>query len=259
MVTQFANPARFEAFARIAAPIAFWIMAATLAAGTVWGLFIAPADVEMGDGYRLIFVHVPAAYLAMQTYAAIAVFALVGLIWRHPLADVGARVSAPVGAMFCALALGTGMLWGQPMWGTYWEWSDPKMVSMLVLLLTYLALIAIWAATDNPQRAARLAGIAALVGVVNLPVIHYSVYWFASLHQPGTLIRAGGPRMPASMAWPLILMILGYIALYVWLLLTRMRSAIDLRRAETLERRKLGAAPSRARVEESGAGETANG
>lgn len=250
MVTQFANPARFEGFARIAAPIAFWIMVAALGAGSIWGLFIAPMDEEMGDGYRLMYVHPPAAYLAMQTYVVIAVAALVGFVWRHPLADIAARVSAPIGAVFCALALATGMIWGKPMWGAYWVWSDAKLVSVLILFLTYLALIAIWAGSENPQRAARLAGIAALIGVVNIPIIHFSVYWWATLHQTPTLLTAEGPKAPMSMVWPLLLMILGFVALYVWLLITRMRSAIDLRKAEGLERRALGVAPSRARLEE---------
>ena len=265
MITQFANPARFEGFARVASPIAFWVMTLSLAAGTVWGLFIAPMDAEMGDGYRLIYVHPPAAYLAMQTYGVIAVASLIGFVWRHPLADIAARVSAPIGAMFCVLALGTGMLWGKPMWGTYWEWSDPKLVSVLVLLLTYLALIAIWVSTDDPQRAARLAGIAALIGVVNIPIIHFSVYWWNSLHQAGTLLRSGGPRAPASMIWPMLIMMVGFVALYVWLLLTRMRAAIDMKKAEGLERRSLGAKPSRARLEDAApaggnpAGGVANG
>ncbi len=250
MVTQFANPARFEGFARVAAPVSGVIALAALAIGTIGGLFIAPMDAEMGDGYRLIFVHPPAAYLAMQVYVVIAVAALVGFVWRHPLADIAARVSAPIGAGFCVLALATGMIWGQPMWGTYWEWGDAKLVSVFVLLLVYLGLIAIWAASDNPQRAARLAGIAALIGVVNIPIIHYSVYWWATLHQPGTLIRAGGPRAPMSMIWPLLVMIAGFVALYVWLLLERMRSAIDRQKAAALERRALGARPSRARLED---------
>jgi heme exporter protein C len=259
MVTQFANPARFEGFARIASPIAFWVMTLALAAGAVWGLFIAPMDSEMGDGYRLIFVHVPAAYLAMLVYVGIVAAALVGFVWRHPLADIAARVAAPIGAVFCVLALLTGMVWGKPMWGAYWVWNDARLVSVLVLFLFYLALIAIWAAADNPQRGARLAGIAALIGAVNIPIIKFSVDWWATLHQPATVIALGDDggletNIALSMLWPLLLMCVGYTAAYVWLLLMRMRSAIELRKAEGLERRALGAQPSRARLEDAAPG-----
>ncbi len=253
MVTQFANPARFEGFARVAAPVAGVIAAVSLAVGTVWSLWIAPLDSEMGDGYRLIFVHIPAAYLAMMVYVGIAVAALVGLIWRHPVADIAARASAPIGAVFCALALATGMIWGKPMWGAYWVWGDARLVSVLVLFLLYLALIAIWAAADNPQRGARLAGVAALAGVVNIPIIHFSVEWWATLHQGPTMVALEDGKLQTNMAismlWPALIMCLAYTALYVWMLLTRMRSAIDMRKAEAAERRNLGAQPSRAVLE----------
>jgi len=245
MLTRFSNPARFEAVAGPAAAGFGWAAALLLALGAGWGLFVAPPDAEMGDAYRLIFVHVPAAWMAMFVYLFIAGAAVAGFVWRHALADSAARAAAPLGALFTALALVTGAIWGKPMWGAWWVW-DARLTSVLVLLFLYLGLMAVWASVEPQARAARIAGAVALLGAVNIPIIKFSVDWWSSLHQPATVVRLDGPRIDPAMLWPLLIMALGYMAFFGWAQLTRMRAAMARRRAEAAERR---AAPSRARLE----------
>ena len=179
-----------------------------LGLGLYLALFVAPPDYQQGETVRIMFVHVPAAWLAMFGYMLIAIAALGTLIWRHPLADVAAKTAAPIGATFCFIALVTGSLWGKPMWGTYWVW-DARLTSMLVLFLLYLGLIALWQAIDEPGRAGRAAAILALVGVVNIPIIKFSVDWWNTLHQPASIVRTGGPTIDPSMLWPLLVMAIG--------------------------------------------------
>jgi heme exporter protein C len=236
----YANPERFAGLARTLLP---WTMGlALILAGiaTVWGLAIAPPDYQQGEAMRIIYVHVPAAWMSMFVYAVMAVSSAVAFIWKHPLADVAAKASAPIGAVFTALALATGMLWGKPMWGTWWVW-DARLTSVLVLFFLYLGYIVLWSAIEEPARAARAARILALVGAVNLPIIKFSVDWWNTLHQPASVFRMDGPTMPAEMLTPLLIMGLAYNLLYVAILFMRMRAEIAERRLRTI---RLGLEPA---------------
>ena len=228
-----ANPTRFLDLAGRAIP---WLTAAALmvlSVGLYLSFFVAPPDYQQGETVRIMFVHVPAAWLAMFGYMLIAVAALGTLIWRHPLADVAAKTAAPIGATFCFIALVTGSLWGKPMWGTYWVW-DARLTSMLVLFLLYLGLIALWQAIDEPGRAGRAAANLALVGVVNIPIIKFSVDWWNTLHQPASIVRAGGPTIDPSMLWPLLVMIVAFTLIFVLLHLIAMRAEIYRRRVHAM-------------------------
>ena len=236
----YANPERFAGLARTLLP---WTMGlALILAGiaTVWGLAIAPPDYQQGEAMRIIYVHVPAAWMSMFVYAVMAVSSAVAFIWKHPLADVAAKASAPIGAVFTALALATGMLWGKPMWGAWWVW-DARLTSVLVLFFLYLGYIVLWSAIEEPARAARAARILALVGAVNLPIIKFSVDWWNTLHQPASVFRMDGPTMPAEMLTPLLIMGLAYNLLYVAILFMRMRAEIAERRLRTI---RLGLEPA---------------
>jgi heme exporter protein C len=166
-------------------------------------------------------------------YAVIASASLGSLVFRHPLSDVAAKSAAPLGAAFTALALFTGAMWGRPMWGTYWQWGDARLVSELILLFIYLGYIALWNAVDDPNRAAKAAAILALVGAADVPIIHYSVEWWNTLHQT-TIFPRTGPTVDAAFLWPLLIVALGYTVLFVWLWLLRMRTEVFDRRARTL-------------------------
>jgi len=229
-----ANPTRFLNLVDAIVP---WLAALTLillGIGLYLSFFVAPPDYQQGETVRIMFVHVPAAWLAMFGYLLIAVAALGTLIWRHPLADVAAKTAAPIGATFCFIALVTGSLWGKPMWGTYWVW-DARLTSMLVLFLLYLGLIALWQAIEEPGRAGRAAAILALVGVVNIPIIKFSVDWWNTLHQPASIVRLGGPTIDPSMLWPLLVMAIAFTALFVLLHLIAMRAEILRRRIHALQ------------------------
>jgi heme exporter protein C len=222
---RFANPARFM---RLSAAILPWCAAVTallLAGGLYLALFVAPPDYQQGEAVRIMFVHVPAAWMASFVYASLALSSAVALIWRHPLADIAAQSAAPLGAGFTLLCLVTGSLWGEPMWGTWWVW-DARLTSVLVLFFLYLGYIALVNAFDEPTRGARAGAILALVGIVNLPIIKFSVDWWNTLHQPASVFRIGGPTIAASMLWPLLIMALGFTLLFVTLLLIRMRTAL---------------------------------
>jgi heme exporter protein C len=229
-----ANPTRFLDLAGRAIP---WLTAAVLillGLGLYLAFFVAPPDYQQGETVRIMFVHVPAAWLAMFGYLLMAVAALGTLIWRHPLADVAAKAAAPIGATFTFVALVTGSLWGKPMWGTYWVW-DARLTSMLVLFLLYLGLIALWHSIDEPGRAGRAAAILALVGAVNIPIIKFSVDWWNTLHQPASIIRMGGPTIDPAMLWPLLVMALAFTLLFVLLHLIAMRAEILRRRVRALQ------------------------
>jgi heme exporter protein C len=220
---RFASPARFM---RVSATLLPWCAAATvllLAAGVILALFVAPPDYQQGEAVRIMYVHVPAAYMASLVYAVVAVASAVALIWRHPLADIAAQEAAPLGAGFTLICLVSGSLWGEPMWGTWWVW-DARLTSVLVLFFLYLGYIALIHAFDDPTRGARAGAILALVGVVNLPIIKFSVDWWNTLHQPDSIFRLGGPTIAAAMLWPLGVMALGFTLFFVTLLLVRMRS-----------------------------------
>ncbi len=231
---RFANPLRFQ---RIADAVFPWVAtaAAILTPISLYAaLAVAPADYQQGEAYRIMFVHVPAAWMALLVYALIAVASATALIWRHPLAEVAARAAAPAGAAFTAIALMTGSLWGKPMWGTWWEW-DARLTSVLILFFLYLGYIALHDAFEDPARGARAASILALVGVVNLPIIKFSVDWWNTLHQPASILRVGGPAIAASMLWPLLLMALTYKLYFVTVLLLRMRAELTARRIANLQ------------------------
>ena len=228
-----ANPTRFLSLVDRMVP---WLTALTLTPlgiGLYLAFFVAPPDYQQGEIVKIIFIHVPAAWLAMFGYMLIAVAALGTLIWRHPLADVAAKTAAPIGATFTFIALVTGSLWGKPMWGTYWVW-DARLTSVLVLFLLYLGLLALWQAIEEPGRAGRAAAILALVGAVNIPIIHYSVVWWNTLHQPASVFRVGGPTIDPSLLAPLLVMALAFMLLFILLHLVSMRAEILRRRVRAL-------------------------
>jgi heme exporter protein C len=233
-LTDLANPTRFLAFSGALLPWLWGAALAGLALGLYLSFFVAPPDYQQGETVRIMFIHVPSAWLSMFGYLLMAVAALGTLVWRHPLADVAAKAIAPVGAAFTFLALTTGSLWGRPMWGTYWVW-DARLTSVLVLFLMYLGLIALWRAVEDPGRAGRVAAVLTLFGVVNLPIIKFSVDWWNTLHQPASVFRVGGPTIDASMLWPLMVMAVAMTLLFLALVVMAMRNEILRRRVRTLE------------------------
>jgi len=222
---RFGSPPHFYRLARRLAPWFGWPAAILCLAGLIGGLGLAPPDYQQGDGFRIIYVHAPAAWLSLMVYVVMATSAAVGLIWRMNVAHAVAASCAPIGASFTALALATGMLYGRPMWGTYWEW-DPRLTSELLLLFLYLGYMALRSAIDDVARADRASAVLAIVGVVDVPIIHYSVIWWNSLHQAPTVMKFGRPSMPASMLVPLLLMLAGFTCYFGALLLTRARGEI---------------------------------
>src|SRR5215468_3253581 len=200
-----ANPARFLA---LSARLLWSLVPLTVfafAIGLYLAFFVAPDDYQQGETVRIMFIHVPAAWLGMMCWTIMSVSALGTLVWRHPLADVALKTAAPLGAAFTFVCLVTGSLWGRPMWGTYWVW-DARLTSVLVLFLMYLGLIALWRTMEDPTRAGRAAAILTLVGAVNLPIIKFSVEWWNTLHQKASVLRLGGPTIDASLLVPLFVM-----------------------------------------------------
>ncbi|MEC9344584.1 MAG: heme ABC transporter permease [Pseudomonadota bacterium] len=230
---RFANPTRFLKLADAVLPWAAVTAAVTLGTGLVWGLGFAPPDYQQGDTVRIMFIHVPAAMMAMGVYVGMAIASATALIWRHMVADLIAKASAPVGAVFCFICLLTGSLWGKPMWGTWWVW-DARLTSVLILFFIYLGYMALWQAFEDQAKAARAAAILALVGAVNIPIIKFSVEWWNTLHQPASLITMKGPTIHSSMLWPLLLMIIGFAAYYLTVLVYRVRAEIHLRRSRQI-------------------------
>ncbi|RAK57432.1 heme ABC transporter permease [Phenylobacterium deserti] len=224
------NPERFMAFSRWAAPM-FGAIAVVLALAGLYLGFAAPEDYQQGDTVRIMFIHVPAAWLSMFVYVCLGVSSFLALVFRHALADAAAQAAAPLGAAFTFLALVTGALWGRPMWGAWWVW-DARLTSVLVLFLFYLAYMALRASLDDEAKAARAGAILALVGLVNLPIVHYSVEWWNTLHQGASVFRADGPSMSAVYLWPLLLMGLAYTSAFGSLWLVRIRGEVWRRRAE---------------------------
>jgi heme exporter protein C len=234
-----ANPGRFMRFSGQILP---WAALATLgltAVGLYLALVASPPDYQQGESVRIMYVHVPAAWMALFCYANMAGAAAVGLIWRHPVAELAARATAPIGACFTLLALLTGSLWGKPMWGTWWVW-DARLTSVLVLFFLYLGYMALNSAFDDPGRGARASAILALVGLVNLPVIKYSVDWWNTLHQPASVVRLDGPAIHPSMLAPLLVMAAAFTAYYLWVLLLRIRSEILAGKIRSLRLRTAG-------------------
>lgn len=230
-----ANPTRFLNLVRVAVwPLSF-ITLALLAVG-LWMAFSVPDDYQQGRTVRIMFVHVPAVWLAMTSYMVMVSGALGVLVWRHPLADVAARCAAPIGAAFTLIGLITGSVWGRPMWGTWWVW-DARLTSFLILLIIYLGLMALWKAIEEPAVAARLSAVFVLVGALIIPVIKFSVNWFTTLHQSASVLKAGGPSLAPEFLYPLLVMALAFLFLFITLHLLAMRNEILRRQIRSLQRR----------------------
>ncbi len=234
-------------FSRLAHPgvvlqwSAGWIKPLTLitivlfAAGIYYAFFNSPADYQMGETVRIMYVHVPNAWLSQLVYSLMAVSAIGTLVWRHPMADVAMKSAAPLGAAFTGVALFTGSLWGRPTWGTFWEW-DGRMTSTLILFLMYLGLVALWRTFGDQARGARIIAAFTLVGAINIPIIKFSVDWWNSLHQPASVFRADGPTMPGEILTPLFVMMFAFTFLFATLHMVAIRTEIHRRRARSMER-----------------------
>jgi len=231
-ISELANPNRFQRLARWMIPLLAALAVGLLATGLYLG-FQAPAERDQGITARIMFVHVPSAWLALGIYTMMACAALGTLVWRHPLADVAQKAAAPIGAAFALVCLVTGSVWGRPTWGTYWEW-DGRLTSMLVLFLLYLGIIALWRAFDEPLQAAKAVAILTLVGFINIPIVKFSVDWWSTLHQPASVFRLGGPTMHASYLSPLLISALGFSFLFSAMLMAAMRNELLRRRVRTL-------------------------
>jgi len=230
--SSFANPSNFMRLSERVLPWLIGLTAIFFAVGLTMA-FRAPPDYQQGETVRIMYVHVPAAWLSMACYTLIAISSAGLLIWRHPLADVAAKAAAPIGAVFTLLALLTGSLWGKPMWGAYWVW-DARLTSVLILFFLYLGLIALREAIDEPGRAGRAAAILSLIGAVNIPIIKFSVNWWNTLHQPASVLRAGGSTIDSSLLIPLLVMALAFTLLFAVLHLKAMRADILRRRADAM-------------------------
>ncbi|MEE2565542.1 heme ABC transporter permease [Hyphobacterium marinum] len=234
MFSYLANPARFDRFARIAIPVTGFLALVLILPGAWFALFASPPDYQQGETIRIMYVHVPAAWLGLALYLAMGVASFVYFVWRHPVADVAAASIAPIGAVFAALCLASGALWGKPTWGAWWVW-DARLTSMLIQLLLFLGYMALRGALEDEKQAAKSAAVLAMAGLVNLPIVKFSVDWWASLHQGASVMRLDGPTIDPSQLLPLLLMATGFTALAGWLVLYRMRSVIIDRRARALQ------------------------
>ena len=230
--TDLANPTFFLGLADRLVPWLAGIATGLLCVGLYLG-FTAPLDYQQGSTVRIMYIHVPFAWIAMMCYSLMAVSALGTLVWRHPLADVSLKAAAPIGAAFTALALVTGSIWGKPMWGTWWVW-DARLTSVFVLFLMYLGIIALTRALDDPARSARAAAVITLVGFINVPIIKFSVEWWNTLHQPASVFRLDGPTIHPSLLWPLAVMALGFTVLFFTLHMMAMRTEILRRRVTAM-------------------------
>lgn len=236
----FANPHRFLKIARRVEPL-LWVFGVLLTLGGVyWGLFLAPQDYLQGDSVRILYIHVPAAWLGVGLYALMAAMGVCLLVWKHTLAECGIWSCAVVGALFTVLCLITGSLWGKPTWGAWWVW-DARLTSMLVLLFLYLGVLALMDSFADPARGARSGGLLAIIGVINLPIIKFSVDWWATLHQPASLLRSGGSAIHPSLLYPLLTTAAGMACLAGALIVLFMRGDLESRRvfALALQRRRL--------------------
>ncbi len=237
-----ANPTRFLALAERLLPWMAGLCCLLFAAG-LYLAFTTEGDYQQGDTVRIMYIHVPAAWLSMMCYSVMALSAIGTLVWRHPLADVSHKAAAPLGAAFTLIALITGSLWGKPMWGTWWVW-DARLTSVFILFLMYLGIIALNRAMDDPSKAARVSSVLILVGFVNIPIIKFSVDWWNTLHQPASVIRIGGPTIDGEFLRPLLVMAIAYTLLFFTLHITAMRNEIWRRRIAT-QRRLAARAASR--------------
>ena len=246
LLNRYANPGRFM---RASGPVVPWVLGLGLvltAVGLGWGLVFAPRDWQQGDTVRIMYLHVPSAWMAMGMYLGLGISAVLALVWKHPLAELAGAAIAPVGAAFTVVCLATGSLWGRPMWGAWWVW-DARLTSVLVLLFLYVGYIALAGAFDEPRRGTRAASVLALVGLVNLPVIKFSVDWWNTLHQPASVTRLNAPGMHVDILYPLLACALGFSLLFGAVVLARTRAAVMERRVRALQlaraRREDAAAP----------------
>ena len=234
LIDKYANPTRFLRLAGLVIP---WLGALTIiciTAGLYMAFFASPADYQQGETVRIMYVHVPSAWIALSSYLGLGISALFFLVWRHPLADVAARAIAPVGAVFAILTLATGSLWGRPMWGTWWVW-DGRLTSMLVLLFFFIGYLALASGYERSERGARPAAILALVGCINLPIVIFSVDWWNTLHQPASILRSGGVSIDSSLLWPLFTMFIGLQSLFIVLVLIQMQSTLLQKRLNRMQ------------------------
>ncbi len=237
MFNRLANPTRFLKLTAFSQPWAIGVTAVSLGAGLYLGLFSSPPDYQQSETVRIMYVHVPAAWMAMFCYVGLAASCAVTLIWRHLVADIIAKSTAPIGACFTFLALLTGSLWGKPMWGIWWVW-DARLTSVLILFFLYLGYMVLYNAFDDPTRGSRAAAILAIVGVINVPIIKFSVDWWNTLHQPASVVKMAGPAIHSSMLAPLILMAVGYTSFYFWVLFVRVRAEINENKLRALRIRQ---------------------
>ncbi|WP_106754544.1 heme ABC transporter permease [Pannonibacter carbonis] len=240
-----ANPTRFLSLSRALLPWLTGLCVLAFAVGLYMAFFVAPEDYQQGDTVRIMYIHVPAAWLAMMCYSIMALSSLGTLVWKHPLADVSAKAAAPLGAAFTFMSLITGSLWGKPMWGTYWVW-DARLTSVLVLFIMYLGLMALWRTMEDPIKAGKAAAVLTLVGALNLPIIKFSVDWWNTLHQPASVMRMDGPTIHPDILWPLLVMALAFTLLFFVLHLMAMQNEILRRRVTALRQRAAAIRPATA-------------
>jgi len=236
MISGFANPQRFLGLSNWLLPIIVVLAVIVSAVGVIWSMVYAPADYQQGETARIMYIHVPSAWIAVGAYTGMAIGSVSFLVWGHALGDIAAKVMAPIGAAFTALCLATGSIWGRPTWGTWWEW-DGRLTSVLVLLFLYLGYMALRSALDETSKASKAAAILCLVGTINIPIIRFSVEWWNTLHQKASIIRAGGPSLDPSLLHPLLVMGIAYLLIFAALTLAAMRAEIWKRSADAIQAR----------------------
>jgi heme exporter protein C len=237
MFDYLANPTRFQRIAAVATPLIWAVFAATLLAGLYYAFLSSPADYQQGEAVRIMYIHVPSAWVALSGYVAMAVTAVFTLVWRHPLADIATRAMAVPGAAFAFITLVTGSLWGRPMWGTWWVW-DARLTSSLILLFLYIGYIILVDSFDHKDRGSKSGAVLLLVGAINIPIIKFSVDWWNTLHQGASVFRRGGPTIDPSMLTPLALMALAAMTWFAGITLLRMKTMLDERRLAAITARK---------------------
>ena len=236
MISGFANPQRFLGLSNWLLPIIVVLAVIVSAVGVIWSMVYAPADYQQGETARIMYIHVPSAWIAVGAYTGMAIGSVSFLVWGHALGDIAAKVMAPIGAAFTALCLATGSIWGRPPWGTWWEW-DGRLTSVLVLFFLYLGYMALRSALDETSKASKAAAILCLVGTINIPIIRFSVEWWNTLHQKASIVRAGGPSLDPSLLHPLLVMGVAYLLIFAALTLAAMRAEIWKRSADTIQAR----------------------
>jgi heme exporter protein C len=236
MISGFANPQRFLGLSNWLLPIIVVLAVIVSAVGVIWSMVYAPADYQQGETARIMYIHVPSAWIAVGAYTGMAIGSVSFLVWGHALGDIAAKVMAPIGAAFTALCLATGSIWGRPTWGTWWEW-DGRLTSVLVLFFLYLGYMALRSALDETSKASKAAAILCLVGTINIPIIRFSVEWWNTLHQKASIVRAGGPSLDPSLLHPLLVMGVAYLLIFAALTLAAMRAEIWKRSADAIQAR----------------------